>query len=453
MPKKYSAGSSSRKGRVAAAYRVAKQMASSPSVRRVTSKIAGSIVGRFARAMRRAGGPPSRPQGKFRRMYERPDKKNSEGDIYRTKGMYKGLFPAKGRADLSIRKYERTGAVNTHEVVGTCSDPDTVYLSVHSHQPTKLLEAVCQALGRKLMYKLVGIDITNVNKEIPGFDFDESSNSYIVKFIEINQSTGLETVGYTRTSTSGDTLKIWTDSWRGYLFPFCGGFGAGSASNAKRVRYLQLYRYDDNGLTPVHQFFIGQLNLEEEMCELWASCDVKVQNRTLSATGSEGIETVSNAPLEGKLLEFNATPKVRVDGPERLGCVTANGMLLLRAQDIATLYPGKEPPLKTVFSNCKKISNVKLDPGDIKRFIVTTKIRRSFNKILEWMYLQYDPNSDYYLLPGHHKIIALEDMVNVNLLQNISIAYECNFRHCAMFVTKPKRGVMAGDFTTQPVSL
>jgi len=202
---------------------------------------------------------------------------------------------------------------------------------------------------------------------------------------------------------------------------------------------------------------IVSIDLTNEFVRFKTTASLKIQNRTLSTSGSGDAEDVSANPLQGLRYDLtNGMPRWRDNSLTGLANVfgqvfDSQGVLLIRGAEFTTTASAvnREPPNPKMFANCKKSAKVILQPGDIKKCDIVFKKNALLIDFLQAIGAGAGSSA---LRPntraiGKMSLFALEDMINVNALQNISIAYEVN-RVFSAYCTTGKVKPALGQFYT-----
>lgn len=355
--------------------------------------------------------------------------KSGKGLRYQTQGTYHGKFNKRGSLKKKESIYANKGVVRTSEVIGTVADPDCVYITHTAVDGYKLVDVAVQALVRKLFEKQ-GYRITNVN-EVLGHISISDAKDWQIELTQINGSTGVESVLFAYVTVAGSTIASIAAQFVTSFMNFSSGAttvpGLGAAANELRLYRFILYGQDFNVTrTPVYE---TELRLGDEIMCVYGCSEIKIQNRTLSATGSTSTEDVSNNPLIGRMYLFNQIPKMRDKSAFPLNSIPiANGVKLVRAASLTGNTTFKEPPLPQLFTNVVKSSKIRLEPGGIKSSKCSYQRNMSFLTFLEKVKLQYGNTAEFlsYQSIFPCEMFALEDLINVNVSQNISLAYESN---------------------------
>lgn len=401
---------------------------------------------------------------------------------YRTTGRYRGVFKKKRIGKSSKAKYLSGGYENTQEITGVVNDPDCVYVGHSTTAGFKIMTVFLQACLRKLFYKFGGQDLLSVNQKIKGYAnlTNNDSDGWQLILVTQNKTTGVYTNYMYDTITPSDTIyrivgdpglnvaPAWEDLWKIWA-DYAGNRFILSQSGESQVVpvKLQLYGRDGNGPGANFHHFRGEINFDNEVIHMKVVSELKIQNRTKAASGSGDSEDVSNNPLVGKLYQFSdSVPRLKSSELGTGGYVLervndSTGAQTLRAVDMngggfgLGTQTWKEPPNYQVFRNCRKTAKVNIGPGDIKKdvivFTMSAQVYKFFDK-LNWVPTTTSLSTNNFAIQtramGKFSLIALEDIINVNGAENISVAYEIN-RTEAMYLTTMKRSGSLGQFSAQ----
>lgn len=374
----------------------------------------------------------------------------STGRDYITRGVtgkYKGAFK-KPKRKLNIPAVlSQKGIMRTNEIHGTIADPDCVYIS---HTALDSFQAVTEsviALMRKLFEK-GGFRISET--DLP-FDLSAlgTSDGMVIRLYQMNVQTGSEGAAVVHSTVVGDTLRTVAQQFIPYFATYSSGFTTtitGNLSNVFKPHRLRLFVIDqtDTVNTPKQRC---EINLEEEIVQVYGQSTLKVQNRTLAADGGDQSDDVANNPLEGRRYSFKTIPRTRSKSAHALNLMPVdNGVQLVRAAELGQAL--KEPPPHNYFSNCVGSVKIRLEPGNIKYSRLTYNKEMKYLKFLEKLKLQYGEGPGFFAIQGPFptNIIALEDVINVNASQNITCAYEANNIIAVSFKTK-KSALALVEFT------
>nr|UOF80777.1 putative capsid protein [Cressdnaviricota sp.] len=386
--------------------------------------------------------------GTKRRLFDR--------SVLHTTGQYAGRFK-RGRR-TRIDPFLQYGFSHTVETTGTVNDADCVYIGCSSHSSTGSMAIILHALLRKLFRKS-GIDVTSVDQGIPTIVAD----CYTLRLTRENKLSGaVSTFDYVITvaasifSIVGDGL-VTAGAWTALMTTFMdyATFQNSADQNIAVPKELFLLRRDnalDNYLP------VANIVLENEVVTFQSRNQLKVQNRTLSFTGSADAEDVTNNPLMGRMYHLNAgAPRLKVEGGRWLEAVSdAGGVVLARAGQFSPANNFREPIAPQLFRDCIKHSSIKLEPGQIKYASAFYKVTKPLMKFVVENVCgvsgtAYGSSFAQNKLRGKCVLLALEDIINVNAAQLINVAYEANMTVKAMLSTKGP-SVALGKLTTHSYS-
>lgn len=386
----------------------------------------------------------------------------TKGYKYRTTGKYVGMLRKKKIRKSKKTLYLNRGFENTTEVTGVVSDPDCVYIGHSTTCGQKILNVIMQSLLRKL-FKLAGQDLVTAHEKIRGYNWTvpgfSESDGWQLQLLLQNVGTGAYEIVSYNTFTSDNISRILGDANNGVapqwpdfvdkMMLYASGLFGGSFDERAMLKpvKLSLSQRDGNGTNNFYHMR-SEIDLEKEIIHLKVVSELKVQNRTLSATGGSNTDDVSNNPLTGKIYQFNhSVPRMKSsDFPngtypltrlqERTGALTVTASQLSVASDAAVFGTSTmfhEPPNYQIFGNVKKHGRVLLQPAEIKKDVLVYSFSAQFHKFFEQ--LSWKPSiassaSNAFSLShrskGKFTLLALEDIINVNGTQKISIAYEIN---------------------------
>lgn len=359
----------------------------------------------------------------------------------RSVGRYQGRFK-KTKKPSGKTVYSNKGVYVTSEVHGTVADPDCIYISHCSIDQYECIKYAIYALIRKLFekanFRVASVDELLISTSIT------TAVDWRVQLTQLNGTTGVETVRLTHDTVATSTVRSVGNAFLNSFITYSAGqanSGSGtSATDQEQLHRIILYRQDFN--VSRADVFEAELRFDEEIMCVTGKSEMKIQNRSLSSTGSADGDDVNNNPLVGRRYYFGSMPKLRdKTGYPFRSLPVNNGVQLVRA---ATISPGnitwREPPLPTVFTNCKKASIIRLNPGDVKNGTVGWTKSMNFLNFLKRINLEFGaaPGNLVYHSIFPVEMYALEDMINVNAANNINIAYEANKTLGVYFKTRKK---------------
>lgn len=389
---------------------------------------------------------------------------------YRTQGYLVGPFKKRTRKKSKTDVYEKKGFKNTTEVTGTVSDPDCVYIAHGTTVGQKVLTLFMQCALKKL-FEISGKSIKAVTDMLEGYDYPNGTG-WRICFRYYNEETGNYTYSNYDTVFDDSIYKICGDVANGVTPRFADfqNYMAIYATNAAgwttRPDMIQLLARDQS----VAEFYrvVAELDLKREVVHFKAVSSLRIQNRTLGADGNNQRDDVSNNPLVGKQYEFRrGAPEFDATNPNletifvgprssefKLNNVNdRTGVLTETAANLNLNMPNaifKEPLPYNCFVNLKKRGTCKLQPGNIKYDTLSYTFSATFQDFwykLNWRPTSFTATGKNTSTAGKCTLFALEDVINVNSEQNISIAYECN-RAEYMYLTTKRATAGVGMFST-----
>lgn len=363
--------------------------------------------------------------------------RNVDKSRYVTKGQYVGKFKTPTKTSgRKLLPYNKQGLVFVKELTGTVSDPDVVYIVNAVINSYDVITAVVGAALR-ILFEKAGIRITGFSDDIAPANMAVSRGEMTVRLLTMNKYSNA-VVTYDEIVSAGTSLSTLVTAFFNPFILWASGFdnssGAGTAGNLVEPQKFILYANQDADTSIQTQ--MSEINFDECEVSLHGSAQMKVQNRTKSATGSGDEQDVSNNPLQGRLYHFKGVPRPKnnVLSNSSTAQMAAFSALpvdvgvktLVGATDFGTT-DFKEPQPPTAFFNCTRSSFVRLEPGAIKQYDVKYDSVHAMPHLFKMLRVQYGINTseystNYTIFPV--QMIGLEDVINVNLLENISIAYE-----------------------------
>jgi hypothetical protein len=375
-------------------------------------------------------------------------------------GKFAGKFPKGNKKAMnkqSLTKYNVSGASTTRETVGTVADSDCVYIYAHTHAPIDMVYNISKALTRKLCEKAFKCKYTANEALVLGGTYSPTLGKYKWVITNVNLVTGAQN------TQSGDidgttTLTNLATAVNVFLLKYSSGYGFVDSANAIEPFTLSVYKQLN---TDTDSLLMVTLNLNDEHIDMQSTLELKVQNRSISASGSTSTDVVDSNPVQGYLYEFSSIPKtrdpVKLPTASTAGSVRAakfgsiryeNGIQLIRGSELPSEY--LEPIAAKSFTNCKGVARIRLEPGAIKHLFRTVKKRAPLIKFLQDFNVQTnDANVNIARVVktiGGGVMLSFEDLINVNSTANISITYETEHRLGIRLYTR-KSSVMVGDFT------
>jgi len=361
-------------------------------------------------------------------------------------GTFGGKFAKISRAERNLNaEFIQKGMTTTTETHGLVDDPNCCYIMHSSMAYKPIIKLLAYSLARKLM-TLANYDPTTLVETIPYNGL--VADSLILKILDQSKT---EIASYTPTGTGDCTVAAFGGAIATQLFLYS---RQQASPNDKVVpTWLILYQTaTDSGGSGNNVILLSKICLLDEVLHLKVSSDMKIQNRSNSASGSANIDDVSNNPLVGRAYTFNYLPRPYNSALDVFQNIDSDyGVKLFRAAEFQITTGGsymKEPPIPKTFRNCKGSALVRLEPGQIKHYYLQEVVIKN---VLKWLEsIAFNTEQLVSRLNCKVNLIALEDVINVNEEQLITLAYE-NEKKMYVF-TKTKRKVATlTDFVSNEV--
>jgi len=366
---------------------------------------------------------------------------------YHTKGTYGGKFKSVSRLGTrnAFDSYNRVGLHQVTETIGSVSDADCVYILNEVVNSQDVIKFMVGAMLRKLL-ELANFRVEGMDK-CP-FDRDAGTANeinYRITYVTQNMFVG----GFVSTTLNIVAATTFDDIVANFvplMEQYCSGALSGTTNdNVDEPLKFNLWYESTTG--PI---ILSTMLFNETFVDIYGRTELKVQNRTKATGGSEDAENINSNPLQGRSYLFNGVPKPKGNSQLRGGTNSSSVFFerMKYPQGITTFGTAggvmsidfKEPPMAKQFWNCKKAANVRLEPGEIKKFNWSYRKVGNILRILKSIRLQLNVTSQfstYSVFPV--QMIAMEDVINANAAENISIQYEVE-RHLGVkcFVKQKK---------------
>lgn len=350
---------------------------------------------------------------------------------YRTSGRYQGKFKKVTRKGTFTKfdLYNKIGVVQNTETNGNESDANTVYIINEVLNSADVIKYIVGAILRRLIEK-AGIRIEGSDK-CPFGNGAANQTEYKITLTKFDKRTDVltdETFDVLAASTFDDCVDHFVNEFEQY------SAGHGDFDNKNTIELHKFTLYFNAGTDK--GIILSTMLMNETFIDIYGTSQMKVQNRTKAIGEGDPFdaENINNNPLQGWSYLFNGVPKakgnsVTLGGPgvytnfERMRY--PNGISSFGGSDAGQGIHIKEPPVPRQFWNCRKASKIKIDPGVIKKFSASAFKRGNVLRVLKSIRLQCDVNgtySTYSIFPV--QMIALEDMINANAEEVISVQYE-----------------------------
>lgn len=369
----------------------------------------------------------------------------------KTRGKIMGSARYAGKFKKGTRKGAKKGGkfttVATNEVSGTVVDANCVYIVHTAADSYQVIRYMMQEMIRKVMARAGFI----VHSPTEAFQSNQGLVSTVGFTIRIyEQQNALNALADIASHTFGasETLLTLTN----ILIPAFINFSSGATSTSGTGN-------DFNGSEPIYmclfdnktiETLVATVDFREEKIEMYSKSLLKVQNRTLSGDGTAGTDNVNANPLTGYSYTFNGVPKAKPKTMFAFNRIQTNlGVALIKGSSIGTEPALREPPLPRVFWNCKKAAKLTLQPGSIKTAVCSDKIVGNILTILKRIRHQNTaaPEFEICYSPFNHQMIALEEMINVDPEESITVSYEVDRKIYIKSTTKRSPGTAMANYT------
>lgn len=376
---------------------------------------------------------------------------------------YKPRGVSEGRASGSMGKkvktqnfnqFHKLGYVTQSEKYGSVADANCVYIYHSTYEVDAIVRSIIASLYRKL-FKIAGVEVVNELDELKFQSLD--SSDVRIQYTDANIVNGT-LANYVFDIGNNVTFKSLIDNTcvysTGTIFQklvdtmFNATLGDG---NDGRIPYYLMFQVKDTVVLNNEQSFVWRnhavLNLQNERVVLMSKSALTVQNRTKgsnAAAADYDDQRVDNQPLKGKLYEFcNGDPRLKQqqmhiqptmpvpDGYEYT--VSSGSTRAVRAfggTTIGTNSLMREPPPSKIWKNVKKCSQVLLQPGDIKRSVISVNYDLTLPDLLTKFRVVSSGSATYgtgmYTQLKSHKsqILALEEVLRTPGDNPINCTYE-----------------------------
>lgn len=368
-----------------------------------------------------------------------------KGKFKKVKKVYKDPFVSKGFKHVV-------------EITGTVQDENAVYIGHSACQGYALIELFAQVMLRRLFEK-AGMIINNVD-DVPFYSANvNSALGWRLRIVRVHPLTGASAFDYDL--AAGDTIATIVGSEYNGTSPnfpnmmvvlrdYAMGTNTNNAINIAEPTSMVLYRQGAVGVYTEASTIL----FRDEIVVCSCVSSIKIQNRSLGATGSGDAENVSSNPLRVMKYQFNGCPRVRDNSLPMFGYpVEKTGVLTVAATNTGSPYC-RELVSPKFFWNCYGARGDKMDPGTIKmstiKFFKAEKALRFLRGIGLSVSDDLDPSAGTKYVSsrvrGPFQFFGLEDMINVNASHKISIAYEVNRTLGLYFKTKRVRFAKGGVY-------
>lgn len=358
-----------------------------------------------------------------------------------TKSVYRGRFKKVKRKGLKEKaRYAANGVMQVEELTGLVTDPDCAYIQAQAVSSKMLIKNIIGALIRKLFRK-AGINVSGwdddnfwAKADVPG----TVGVDYVGYKIGLSSYNGINNIVGVYKEVNLDnftTLRTITDEFYPSFLAYVEQ-AQNAAANKDVLEAFTLWR-NISVTDPQQNIILAKLELGSARVTFESGIEMKVQNRTLSATGGGEADDVSASVVQGRLYYFQGPPRPKVmrNQTNSLGTTGSwkfgkfldgdNGVQSFGPNTMDTSY--KEPPLPNQFWNVKRSSKVRLGPGAIKKCYLKEKRKNVpvLGLLKQIKYEVVDDTLDFFMYNNWKTyLIALEDIINLNGSVEINLAFE-----------------------------
>lgn len=361
------------------------------------------------------------------------------------RGKIMGQARYRGRFKKPRRKGAKAGGrfttIHTEEVNGTVTDSDCVYLIHTSIDQQVVIKQLVKEMVRKLFAR-AGFVIHSENEILQSNAGVSDSSGFTVRVFEQNNNNNTIGLAVAHTLVAGSTLETVTVAIASVFYSYSNGYTNPNANNG--IELTQMCLFDNK----TQESLSATIDFREETIVMYSKSALKVQNRTLSGDGSASTDNVNANPLVGYCYNFSGVPKAKPRNMYQFNRIlTGKGVTLIKAGTL-TDSGLKEPPLPRVFWNCTKSSKIRLQPGDIKEAHISQKVSTNILKLLKKIRYSVGaiPDLLQFYSPFKHQMIAMEEVINVDPEESITVSYEIDRKTYIRSITQRKKGTTLGSF-------
>lgn len=205
-----------------------------------------------------------------------------------------------------------------------------------------------------------------------------------------------------------------------------------SGGSMIQLKALYLMRAQTIGTV---QVFVNrvEVDLTSSVLHWWCKSDMKIQNRTVAASGTANHDSMANdaEPLYGKTYDGKGSGAVtkgnRETGYTPLFADENNGVI----QQSGAVLGLQEPPSGIAFNYVSRQGKLSLSSGEIKTSILESKWSQPIGKyIMELARVGagYQLGQRLYS-KGKFRFVSLEKMINTDIANPIQLGYEMNNKY------------------------
>lgn len=200
---------------------------------------------------------------------------------------------------------------------------------------------------------------------------------------------------------------------------------------------IWIYGKDNDGPNITNLMPVMSLNLTGMKIKYSASHSIFIQNRTKDTGAGESTDAIDTNPLYGKIYIIGNSflrTNLQSDDPGVAWGVAndQSGRFVIEPQkwtangNMQQLF--SRPVPKAAFNRCYQVSNIRLQPGEIKKATVTMRDTLSFDDLFMKVFLPgYATPEDMPIKYGKSMVVAFQKVVRTAAV-NSSEAYDCRIQ-------------------------
>lgn len=374
--------------------------------------------------------------------------------LYQGEGKFAGKFRKAKKGKFQLQpKNSNKGFTYVRETVGTVSDPNCCYIYSHVFCPSDIVFAVSCGIARKICEASFDCKYAQITDLVLGGNASPISGNYLLS--ETHTIGYLQSVGSSAFAINNSTTVANVGSWiRSVLDYYTRENRAADADNLRVLEYFTLYKQLSAN---TDSLVVYTMNVSDEIVIIDGKVEVKVQNRSLSASGGSGTDVVDSNPVQGFVYDFTSVPKLRAALSKSTTTVFAepsyslfqdirynDGMNLIRGAQLSIVGNGREPINGRTFYNCTSQGRIRLEPGAIKKCSKGFQIKMRLTKFLNNFGNAISPTDRISDTMKGGLLLSFEDVINVNAAANITMTYEVEHMVTSMMKTVKNTPMISG---------
>lgn len=320
-------------------------------------------------------------------------------------------------------KILKQGAYMTTERSIDMSGDDTVYVG-HANMPYQQTFDILGMAMFKAACVSLGIVVRDWNETLTDVGFASADQFVLVWRNDRETTTNSSSLGFLVSTLSN-------------CYSMANAFAGKLKALGSNAELLELYFYPN---LPTSLLRFQKWNLTNTTVMFNSKSSFKFQNRSVNETGDDQKDDVDNVPLNGKSYagsgsgtEWNNSTKLQKP------FYADDKGLIQRDGDVEGI---KEPPFGQLFAKVKQLGKIRVNPGDIKTSVLTTKQSFNLNRFITLMPVSSSTLTYPVMKVGKFQFFALEKVIGGLSEQQINVASEANLLiGCIVKLGKP-------DYTT-----